>query len=607
MEGSCDPPKLVSQFLLRKTLVQVRRRILQCCRPGFPDNVVKTFRYQRLLRSMPVACRRVDPAEQRPPVEREESLMPLWLLRSLPIIYLTVKHYNSLPGSAPEAPPPCRWGGAVLRSAFSTYSFPPGTRYPPRLPDHLDFRRIGFVLKPLPTPLPESASSASPGPGAVSPPRLLLTRTDTASFTVSTATSEQIRCHCEMLAGLRRRRLSSSPTAGKHILYGGGATSSDDDTTATPPRQGSASSQVMGDDVIRTSDEEEEEGDVLLALSESSPSTTGSVAHDDSLEEAELERGQEVTPLRASENEEGGTSSGSRAFVLRLQEQQTGGDEDEGGDDEGDDDDEEDQRESEDMLFAQDYLHRVCEAVQVCPGLLDQLLQVLDGSGSVPEVLLERLRSVLRPWPQLIRDFAAFLNQKQARRCGLLAEQQLFERSRRFLRRLGRSLGEGSSLYQQVVSVLQGSSAPSSADLDEVSSLLRNHPDLQQEVRHLLLLHPSPLATSTPHCNRKRVHPDTGSDQEEEEEDDKVSMMSSGEKISMWTREADRSILMACQQGGANQNTFRQVSNQLRNKTVQQVRLRFQNLMKLFHSASQKSTSCSWPEQPISRQEAAPD
>lgn len=41
MEGSCDPTKLVSQFLLRKTLVQVRRRILQCCRPGSPDNIVK--------------------------------------------------------------------------------------------------------------------------------------------------------------------------------------------------------------------------------------------------------------------------------------------------------------------------------------------------------------------------------------------------------------------------------------------------------------------------------------------------------------------------------------------------------------------------------------
>lgn len=41
MEGSCDPAKLVSQFLLRKSLVQVRRRILQCCRPGSPENIVK--------------------------------------------------------------------------------------------------------------------------------------------------------------------------------------------------------------------------------------------------------------------------------------------------------------------------------------------------------------------------------------------------------------------------------------------------------------------------------------------------------------------------------------------------------------------------------------
>lgn len=101
MEGSVDPTKLVSQFLLRKTLVQVRRRILQCCRPGFPDNIVKVrreakvsvglswtlsdpwrlqaYRYQRVLRPMAVACRHVHPAEQRPPVEREERVLPLWL------------------------------------------------------------------------------------------------------------------------------------------------------------------------------------------------------------------------------------------------------------------------------------------------------------------------------------------------------------------------------------------------------------------------------------------------------------------------------------------------------------------------------------------------
>lgn len=47
-------------------------------------------------------------------------------------------------------------------------------------------------------------------------------------------------------------------------------------------------------------------------------------------------------------------------------------------------------------------------------------------------------------------------------------EQQLFQRSRQFLRRLGRSLGEGSALYQQVVSVLQGSSASRPEDLEKV-------------------------------------------------------------------------------------------------------------------------------------------
>lgn len=96
-----DPTKLVSQFLVRKTPVQVRRRILQCCRPGFPDNVVKVtgeqrvpvglfwsvpdpaclqaYRYQRVLWPMAVACRHVHSAQQRPPVEREERVLPLWL------------------------------------------------------------------------------------------------------------------------------------------------------------------------------------------------------------------------------------------------------------------------------------------------------------------------------------------------------------------------------------------------------------------------------------------------------------------------------------------------------------------------------------------------
>lgn len=71
---------------------------------------------------------------------------------------------------------------------------------------------------------------------------------------------------------------------------------------------------------------------------------------------------------------------------------------------------------------------QVCNAVQLSPGVPEQLLQVLDqfsaagpqeASGAL-ELLYKGLRRVLRPWPQLLRDFAAFLTPGQARRCGLV-------------------------------------------------------------------------------------------------------------------------------------------------------------------------------------------
>ncbi|XP_045915181.1 GON-4-like protein isoform X1 [Micropterus dolomieu] len=624
MEGSCDPTKLVSQFLLRKTLVQVRRRILQCCRPGFPDNIVKAFRYQRVLWPMPVACRYVNPAEQRPPVEREERVMPLWLVRSLPVIYPTIKRYNSPSGSAPEAPPPRSSGGprhsqlTFLRSASNTYSFPPGTRYPHRLPKNLDFRRIGFVLlqEPLPLTPPDTQVDSSPPPRCprdLSPPqvllrRFLLSRTDPLADVITSSsdsmtTRERIRRHYRTLTSLKRRSNEEAP----------------------PPPEDPAPSQMEvheSDDVIRMNDEEEEQGEereeeeeeeeseVFLALSESSSSSTGSVALDDDLaelEEAESESEQEVTCGAAAES------------LLLPQEADRKGSEDRRG--------------SEEEVFAQDYLLRVCDAVQGSQGLSEQLLQVLDqfsaaGPLGSPKALYDGLSCVLQPWPQLLRDFAAFLNQGQARRCGLLPEQQLFERSRRFLRRLGQSLGEGSAPYQQVVSVLQGSAAPPPDEMDKVSSLLKRHPGLQEEFCEFFQqLHgqSSPVATSSetaerdcvsqnpPDGNGKRVDRqaseecETGSDREEGAESERpvcaknISMTSTGEKVVVWTREADRAILTACQQRGANRKTFRRVSAQLGNKTAQQVSLRFHDLMNLFHSAFQKSSE----SRPIGPQEAA--
>lgn len=632
MEGSCDPTKMVSQFLLRKTLVQVRRRILHCCRPGFPDNIIKAYRYQRVLWPMPVACGCVAPADRRPPVEREERVMPLWLARSLPVIYPTIRRYNSPSGPAPEVLPPSSSGRVrqshrvFLRS--ETQSLPPGTRYPPRLPKHLEFRRIGFlqVQQPLPPPplsaslLPDRQGSPSPtpphphreiesgpptpgscSPEALSPPqvllhRLLLSRTDNPSgvvFTssVSKTTRERVRQHHQTLTSLRRRR-------------------SDEEAPTPPPPVSPTSSQVeVQDDVIRMSEDGEEESDVLLALSESSPSSTGL-----DLTDPESEKEQEVTSGVSEEEEES---------VLHSQDQDQDQEPDQEQDQEQDQDSEE--------VFAQDYLLRVCDAVQVCPGLSEQLLQILDQFSAdplaAPELLFGSLSGMLQPWPQLLKDFAAFLTPGQARRCGLLVEQQLFERSREFLRQLGRSLGEGSVLHQQVVSVLQGSSAPSPEDMDKISSLLRRHPHLQEDFWEFFqqlharsaLVVTGPETTKMDHAalnppdGPRTEESKSGSDRQEEEESERplcaqnVLMTSSGEKVVMWTREADRAILTACQQGGANHTTFRRVSAQLGNKTAQQVNFRFHELMNLFRSTSQTSTSCSSESQPISTQEAALD
>lgn len=365
-------------------------------------------------------------------------------------------------------------------------------------------------------------------------------------------TRERVRRHHQTLISLKRR----------------------DQEAVTPPLPESPTpSQVeVQDDVIRMSEEEgegEEESEVLLALSESSPSSTGL-----DLADPESEKEQEVMS-RASEAEE-------EESVLQPQEQQQDSEE----------------------LFAQDYLLRVCDAVQVRPGLSEQLLQILDQFSAdplaAPELLFGGLSGVLQPWPQLLKDFAAFLTPGQARRCGLLVEQQLFERSRQFLRQLGRSLGEGSVLHQQVVSVLQGSSTPSPEDMHKISSLLKHHPHLQEDFWEFFQqLH----ARSANQLTR---------DRQEEEESERplcaknVLMTSSGEKVVMWTREADRTILTACQQGGANHKTFRRVSAQLGNKTAQQVSFRFHELMNLFHSTSQTSTSC-LESQPISMQEAVLD
>ncbi|MEQ2252934.1 hypothetical protein ILYODFUR_026900, partial [Ilyodon furcidens] len=92
-----------------------------------------------------------------------------------------------------------------------------------------------------------------------------------------------------------------------------------------------------------------------------------------------------------------------------------------------------------------------------------------------------------------------------------------------------------------------------------------------------------------------------------------ISLTASGEKVILWTREADRVILTMCQQEGANQQTFQAISYLLGNKTPNevigclflccspvglfktffpppQVSQRFRDLMRLFRTAARHAT-----------------
>ncbi|KAI3360368.1 hypothetical protein L3Q82_002232 [Scortum barcoo] len=70
-----------------------------------------------------------------------------------------------------------------------------------------------------------------------------------------------------------------------------------------------------------------------------------------------------------------------------------------------------------------------------------------------------------------------------------------------------------------------------------------------------------------------------------------ISLTASGEKVILWTREADRVILTMCQQEGANQNTFQAISTLLGNKTPTEVSRRFRDLMRLFRTAARHTSS----------------
>ncbi|XP_075419056.1 GON-4-like protein isoform X2 [Tenrec ecaudatus] len=147
-------------------------------------------------------------------------------------------------------------------------------------------------------------------------------------------------------------------------------------------------------------------------------------------------------------------------------------------------------REQKDLAFAQAYLTRVREALQHLPGKYEDFLQVIYEFESSAQKrtaldLYKSLRTLLQDWPQLLKDFAAFLLPEQALACGLFEEQQAFEKSRKFLRQLEICFAENPSQHQKIIKVLQGCAHCLPQEITELKTqmwqLLRGHEHLQDE------------------------------------------------------------------------------------------------------------------------------
>ncbi|XP_023617377.1 GON-4-like protein isoform X4 [Myotis lucifugus] len=147
-------------------------------------------------------------------------------------------------------------------------------------------------------------------------------------------------------------------------------------------------------------------------------------------------------------------------------------------------------REQKDLAFAQAYLTRVREALQHIPGRYEDFLQVIYEFESSTQRqtavdLYKSLKILLQDWPQLLKDFAAFLLPEQALACGLFEEQQAFEKSRKFLRQLEICFAENPSHHQKIIKVLQSCADCLPQEITELKTqmwhLLKGHDHLQDE------------------------------------------------------------------------------------------------------------------------------
>uniref|UniRef100_F6RZS3 Myb-like domain-containing protein n=2 Tax=Ciona intestinalis TaxID=7719 RepID=F6RZS3_CIOIN len=146
-------------------------------------------------------------------------------------------------------------------------------------------------------------------------------------------------------------------------------------------------------------------------------------------------------------------------------------------------------RVEKEMLFAEGYLKQLQTVLKDKPDVLIQVLEIMSefalDAGLSPPILFKKISELLSPWPQLIQGFAPFLLPEQAHACGLLPEQQVYARARKFLRQLEIRFQDNPQHLNRIINTFKSVAESAVYKENEMKSniltMLKSDPYLQEE------------------------------------------------------------------------------------------------------------------------------
>ncbi|KAL8184414.1 UNVERIFIED_CONTAM: hypothetical protein K2H54_016443, partial [Gekko kuhli] len=137
-EGTEFPKPLISKYLLTtKTTQQLMVHIKNLTMNRSPENAVKYYKKMKQLPVLSPLCEEIQPGDRKPPIEREEHLLPSWLKDSLPYLQ------EALEQRAGDASPD---GPKLSQPAKESAEWTSEGKYSLHAPKGLE-----LILRPLPS------------------------------------------------------------------------------------------------------------------------------------------------------------------------------------------------------------------------------------------------------------------------------------------------------------------------------------------------------------------------------------------------------------------------------------------------------------------------